>query len=70
MNSAQGEAPVNELKWVHRLIRHDLQIAAKLAVDLRDGLAGEDAAEAIGALQTSSPALALSGGQRLGLRYY
>jgi hypothetical protein len=52
---AQSEALVNELKWVHRLIRRDLQIVRQLAADVSGGLAGDAAAEAIRSLEVSGP---------------
>ena len=54
-SNAQGEALVNELKWVHRLIRRDLATVRGLAADLRTGLSGGDAAAMIQSLEVASP---------------
>ncbi len=51
----QGEALVRELRWVHDLIRRDLDTVRALAASLRDGLPGADAAEAISSLEVSGP---------------
>jgi hypothetical protein len=55
MTGTQGDALVSELKWVHRLIRRDLQVVRQLAADLGDGLPGEQAAAAIAGLQAGGP---------------
>ncbi len=55
VTGSQGDALVSELRWVHRLIRRDLQIIEQLAADLGAGLAGEDAAAAITSLEVGSP---------------
>jgi hypothetical protein len=54
-SSSQGEALVNELKWVHRLIRRDLQTVRALAADVRAGLPGDDAVAAIQSLGVAGP---------------
>jgi hypothetical protein len=53
--SAPGEGLVAELKWVHRVIRRDLEIVRRLAAELADGLPGEAAAVAIRDLAVGSP---------------
>ncbi len=53
--TSQGEALVNELRWVHRLIRRDLQVVRQLAADLSDGLPAEQAAAAIAELEAGGP---------------
>jgi Hemerythrin HHE cation binding domain len=54
-SSSQGEALVQELKWVHRLIRRDLETVRALAADIRTGLPGDDAAAAIQSLEVAGP---------------
>jgi hypothetical protein len=54
-SSPQGEALVAELKWVHRLIRRDLQTVRGLAADVRAGLPGDEAAAAIQSLEVGGP---------------
>jgi hypothetical protein len=53
--NARGEALVEELKWVHRLIRRDLQTVQALATDLGAGLPGSEAAAAIQSLEVAGP---------------
>ncbi len=52
---APGEALVEELKWVHDLIRRDLGTVRRLAGELSNGLAGEAAATTIQSLEVGSP---------------
>jgi hypothetical protein len=54
-SSSQGEALVDELKWVHRLIRRDLQTVCALAADVQVGLPGDDAVAAIQSLEVAGP---------------
>ncbi|HEY2312248.1 MAG TPA: hemerythrin domain-containing protein [Streptosporangiaceae bacterium] len=54
-SNPQGEALVAELRWVHRLIRRDLQAVRALAADLQAGLPAADAAAAIQSLEVASP---------------
>jgi hypothetical protein len=51
----RGEALVRELRWVHDMIRRDLQTVRTLAAGLGDGLPGADAVQAIRSLEVSSP---------------
>jgi hypothetical protein len=53
--AAPGDGMVAELKWVHGMIRRDLEIVSGLADDLADGLPGESAAAAIRDLAVVSP---------------
>jgi hypothetical protein len=46
---------VAELKWVHRVIRHDLEIVRRLADEIGDGLSGAEAAARIEDLAVGSP---------------
>jgi hemerythrin superfamily protein len=50
-----GDGLVAELKWVHRLIRHDLQTVGRLAAEVSDGLPGPDALAVIRSLEVGSP---------------
>jgi hemerythrin HHE cation binding domain-containing protein len=52
---APGEGMVAELKWVHGMIRRDLEIVRRLADELGDGLPGESAAATIADLAVGSP---------------
>jgi hypothetical protein len=52
---APGDGLVTELKWVHGMIRRDLEIVRRLAEELADGLPGESAAAAIQDLAVGSP---------------
>jgi hypothetical protein len=54
-SSPRGEALVEELKWVHGLIRRDLQTVRVLAADLGTGLPAEDAVMAIQSLEVTGP---------------
>jgi hypothetical protein len=51
----QGEAMVAELRWVHDLIRRDLQTVRQLASDVAAGLPGERAAEAVRSIEAGGP---------------
>ncbi len=51
----RGEALVEELKWVHDMIRRDLQTVRALAVAVADGLPGAEAAETVRSLEVSGP---------------
>ena len=44
-----------ELLWVHRAIRRDLEIVEKLAADVAEGLSGEAVQDALGELKTTGP---------------
>jgi len=50
-----GDAMVAELKWVHRVIRHDLETVRRLADEVGDGLSGAEAAARIEDLAVGSP---------------
>jgi len=54
-SSSRGEALVNELKWVHGMIRRDLQTVRALAAAVADGLPGAEAAQTVRSLQVSGP---------------
>jgi Hemerythrin HHE cation binding domain len=54
-SNSQGEALVEELKWVHGLIRRDLRTVRELAADLENGLSGHDAVAALESLEISGP---------------
>jgi hypothetical protein len=54
-SNSQGEALVEELRWVHRLIRRDLEAVRALAADLGAGLPGPEAAAAIRSLEVAGP---------------
>lgn len=49
-----GEGLVAELKWVHGMIRRDLETVRWLAGELGNGMAGEQAAAAVGDLAIGS----------------
>jgi hypothetical protein len=54
-SSSRGEALVAELKWVHRVIRRDLQTVCTLAADLGTGLVGDDALAVVQSLEVAGP---------------
>jgi hypothetical protein len=54
-SNSRGEALVRELKWVHGMIRRDLQTVRVLAAAVADGLPGAEAAQSIRSLQISGP---------------
>jgi hypothetical protein len=54
-SNSQGEALVEELKWVHGLIRRDLQTVRALAADLRTGLPGDQAVATVESLEVAGP---------------
>jgi hypothetical protein len=49
-----GDGMVAELKWVHGMIRRDLQTVRWLADELEHGMTGQQAADAIGDLAIGS----------------
>ena len=49
-----GDGMVAELKWVHSMIRRDLQTVRWLADELEHGMTGQQAADAIGDLAIGS----------------
>jgi hypothetical protein len=51
----RGEALVEELRWVHGVIRRDLGVIRQLAVLVRDGLSAEEVGAQLRALQSSGP---------------
>jgi hypothetical protein len=53
--SSPGEALVAELKWIHGLIRHDLEIVRQVSDHVMTGAPAGDIREQIGKLETSSP---------------
>ena len=50
-----GEALVQELLWVHSMIRRDLQTVRRLAGQVAGGAPAEQVRAEIGSLQTNSP---------------
>ena len=54
-SNSYGEALVDELKWVHGLIRRDLISIRELAADLENGLSAGDAVAAVRSLEVSGP---------------
>jgi len=46
---------LEELKWVHRLIRRDLQTCSELAISVANGAAPGEVREQLSALQTRGP---------------
>lgn len=50
-----GEGLVAELKWVHGMIRRDLETVRWLADELENGLSGPDAAATVADLAIGSP---------------
>ncbi len=54
-SNSRGEALVEELKWVHGLIRRDLRTVRELADDLENGLSGDQAVVAVRSLEVSGP---------------
>ncbi|HUZ26523.1 MAG TPA: hemerythrin domain-containing protein [Streptosporangiaceae bacterium] len=53
--SSRGEAMVAELKWVHDLIRRDLQTVRRLAADVRGGMPAGRITAGIRSLATGGP---------------
>ena len=53
--NSPGEEMVAELKWVHSMIRRDLEIVRRLAGEVGEGLPGSAAAAAIQDLAVGSP---------------
>ena len=53
--TSQGEALVSELKWVHGLIRRDLQSVERLAAELGAGGPAGDAVATVRSLEIASP---------------
>ena len=49
-----GDGLVAELKWVHGMIRRDLETVRWLAAELEDGMTGQQAAAGIGDLAIGS----------------
>jgi hypothetical protein len=54
-SNPRGEALVEELKWVHDMIRRDLQTVRALAAAVADGLPGAQATQTVKTLQVSGP---------------
>jgi hypothetical protein len=54
-NGPPGELLVQELLWVHGVLRHDLDIVRRLANEALDGAPADDIGLEIGRLQTQSP---------------
>ena len=50
-----GQRLLEELKWVHEQIRHDLRVCEELAQRVSDGLSPADVRTEIRSLQTDSP---------------
>jgi iron-sulfur cluster repair protein YtfE (RIC family) len=57
MSSSDEAANVllGQLKWVHSMIRHDLQTCRELAVDVANGAAQDDVRAQVEALQSRGP---------------
>ncbi|HTE59982.1 MAG TPA: hemerythrin domain-containing protein [Solirubrobacteraceae bacterium] len=53
--TAQGRALFEELRWVHGMIRRDLEVVERLARSVLSGLPADAVQSEIGELQTSSP---------------
>jgi iron-sulfur cluster repair protein YtfE (RIC family) len=53
--NARGEAMVAELRWVHNMIRRDLQIVRQLAADVQQGRPAADVAARVSALAAAGP---------------
>jgi hypothetical protein len=53
--TAQGRALLEELLWVHGMIRRDLEVVERLARSVLDGLPADAVQSEIGDLQTNSP---------------
>ncbi|MBM0236512.1 hemerythrin domain-containing protein [Micromonospora sp. ATA32] len=51
----RGEALVEELKWVHSMIRRDLRKVRKMAADVADGLPAKQVQAGIRSLATNGP---------------
>jgi hypothetical protein len=51
----RGRALFEELRWVHSIIRRDLEIVEQLAADVSDGLSGEAVEHALAELKTNGP---------------
>jgi hypothetical protein len=54
-SSPRGEAMVAELRWVHDMIRRDLQTVRLLAAEVQDGLPAEEVAAGIRSLAAGGP---------------
>jgi Hemerythrin HHE cation binding domain len=52
---SRGEAMVAELKWVHGMIRQDLQTVRRLAADVQGGMSGGRVAAGIRSLVAGGP---------------
>ena len=51
----QGRAPFQELLWVHRVVRSDLETVRRLAGEVVDGLPAEQLNAELDELQTNGP---------------
>ena len=47
--------PLDELKWVHSMVRRDLQVCRELAASVADGASADDVRAGIESLQTNGP---------------
>lgn len=52
---SQPHTPLDQLKWVHGLLRRDLQTCRELAATVADGASADDVRAGIESLQTSGP---------------
>jgi iron-sulfur cluster repair protein YtfE (RIC family) len=51
----QGEALYEELRWVHSMIRRDLEIVQRLETEVENGLSAHDVRAEISELKTNGP---------------
>jgi hypothetical protein len=61
-----GNVLLGQLKWVHSLVRGELQACRELAVDVANGAPGDDVRAKVEALQTRGPLFQL----RVNCLYY
>ncbi len=47
--------PLDELKWVHSMVRRDLDVCRELAASVADGASADDVRAGIASLQTNGP---------------
>jgi hypothetical protein len=52
--------PLDELKWVHSMVRRDLEVCRELAASVADGASADDVRAGIESLQTNGPLFHLS----------
>lgn len=61
-DEAPGERFVQELLWIHGILRQDLEVVRRLAVDVAEGRAPEEVQVEVANLQTNSPLWRLKAG--------